>query len=388
MGEKGKAKTYGKRIRNRDLVESFGSLAISDSDRSPLGERCGNASKTLPASPRLQKPVQATTRTLGTTSPQQAASKLAVPKIIGSKTQLIAHDRSPRRRRAATKQDTSIRDSDIKDESEYLKPLISISDVEPLVQRFDQWAETMEKLLDIVMIGDGSYANVFILYSKSSADESSIATLIPLRPKSGHGSRSLDMTTIENAAGEVRLLAKLSGITGFTDFRRAMLLRGQLPQAFRTACKAFEKEAREKADPNQNYERSQRLNYHRQQIWLFIEMGDAGEELEKILHEGFENKPTVSRKLPQEACLTITQTRDIFYSIVEALALGEQEAQFEHRLVHLSGFHSTSLTQIRTKGSSPQQYMPETDGPEIRHRRPRVRLGANSKEFRFRGNVD
>ena len=225
-------------------------------------------------------------------------------------------------------------DSQDKDEIEHLKPLTSISDVEPLVQQFDQWAETMEKLLDIVMIGDGSYANVFKLSSKSSAEEYSIAKLIPLRPKRGLGSRSVDLTTIENAASEVRLLAKLSGITGFTDFRRAMLLRGQLPQAFRTACKAFEKEAREKGDPNQDNERSQRLNYPKKQIWLFIEMGDAGEELEKILYEGFKNMPMVSRTIPQEACLKVRQTRDIFYSIVEALALGEQEAQFEHRLVH------------------------------------------------------
>ena len=337
MGEKPKAKTYGKRPR-RDLVEAFGSLAISDSDRSPLVERCVNASKTLPVSPTTKKPIQGITRTLEKTSSQWAASKLAAPKVKGPKIQSIAHDRSPRRRRAATKQSVFETDSKDNEESKYLKPLTSISDVEPSVQRFDQWAETMERLLEIVMIGDGSYANVFKLSSKSSAKEYSIAKLIPLRPKRGLGSRSLDLTTIENAASEVRLLAKLSGITGFTDFRRAMLLRGQLPQAFRSACKAFEKEAREKRDPNHDHERSQRLNYPKQQVWLFIEMGDAGEELEKILHEGFKNEPRVSRNFTQEACLTVRQTRDIFYSIVESLALGEQEAQFEHRLVHKCSF--------------------------------------------------
>lgn len=334
MGERAKAKTYGKRPRNRYLVEAFGSLAISDSDRPPLVEKCANSSKTLPASPKTEKPVQAVTGTLEKTSSQRAASEVTVPKIIGPKTQLIAHDRSPRRRRAATKQDAVLTDSKDKDETEFLKPLTSISDVEPLVQHFDQWAETMEKLLEIVMIGDGSYANVFKLSSKSNAEEYSIAKLIPLRPKRGLGSRSVDLTTIDNAASEIRLLAKLSGIKGFTDFRRAMLLRGQLPLAFRSACKAFEKEAREKVDPNDEYERSLRLNYPKQQIWLFIEMGDAGEELEKILLEGFKNKPRISRNHPQEACLTVRQTRDIFYSTVEALALGEQEAQFEHRLVH------------------------------------------------------
>ena len=334
MGGKAKAKTYGKRLRNRDLVEAFGSLAISDSDRSPLAGRCVNASKTLPASPGPKKPVQAITRTLRDPSPQWVASKLTAPKVMGSKVPHNTQDRSPRSRRAATKQSTFVTNSTDKEEYEYLKPLASIPDVEPLVQRFDQWAETMEKLLEIVMIGDGSYANVFRLSSRSSTEEYSIAKLIPLRPKRGLGSRSLDLTTIENAASEVRLLAKLSGINGFTDFRRAMLLRGQLPQAFRTACKAFEKEAREKEDPNQDHERSQRLNYPKQQIWLFIEMGDAGGELEKILHKGFKIEQRVSRKLSQEACLTLRQTRDIFYSTVEGLALGEQEAQFEHRLVH------------------------------------------------------
>ena len=44
----------------------------------------------------------------------------------------------------------------------------------------------------------------------------------------------------------------------------------------------------------------------------------------------------ISKISPQQAGLTVRQTRDIFYSTVEALALGEQEAQFEHRDLHLS----------------------------------------------------
>lgn len=330
MGGRVKAKTYGKRARHRDLVEAFGSLTVSDSNRSPLAERSANASKTLPASPKPIPSDHGVPKTLDKPFSERKKSPQIVPQVVIPVTQVATLDSSPRKRRAATKQTSRPIDKNFTD------PLTRIPDVEKLVQQFDQWAETMDKLLEIVMIGDGSYANVFKLSSRSNPKDYSIAKLIPLRPKRGVGSRSVDLTTIENAASEVRVLAKLSGITGFTDFRRAMLLRGQLPQSFRNACKAFDQAARETEKPNQTCARVRRLNYPKQQNWLFVEMGDAGEELEHILRDGFKDSPVVSKISSREARLTVKQTRDIFYSTVEALALGEQEAHFEHRDLHLS----------------------------------------------------
>ena len=331
-----KVKTYGKKSRNRDLVEAFGTLAISDGDRSPLAEKSANASKIQPESPKPRDSGHTSTTTLNIPLPQRTPAQRIIPRVTPPKTRSVVPGHTLRERRPATKAISRTTDKECTEETEYLKTLTALPDVETSVQNFDQWTETMDKLLTIVMIGDGSYANVFKLSSRSNPEDYSIAKLIPLRPKRGLGSRSLDLTTIENASSEVRVLAKLSGISGFTDFRRAMLLRGQLPQSFRSACKTFDQAASEKESPTQASGRSRRVNYPKKQIWLFVEMGDAGEELEHILREGFKDSAPISTKPSREACLTVRQTRDIFYSTVEALALGEHEARFEHRDLHLS----------------------------------------------------
>lgn len=346
MGGKAKCKVYGKKpkARDTDLAEAFSTLDLSDSNRSPLTDRSVNASKTLPLSPKIIEVDSKSTRTLQVSTPRRTPLQNTSSKIVTT----IHHEASlevvtafPQRKLRSTRRTTSkVAGHQSTKEITYLSPLTAISDVEAVVQHFDQWAQTMDKLLDIEMIGDGSYANVFKLSSKTDPLDYSITKLIPLRPMRGPGSRSPDLTTVENAASEIQVLAKLSGVTGFTDFRRAMLLRGQLPKSFRDACKTFDKERKRKAASRQESERECRTNYPKTQIWLFVEMGDAGEELEQILPRGFNFRLDDTSKqddtASQRPCLTVQQTRDIFYSAVEALALGEHEARFEHRDLHLS----------------------------------------------------
>ena len=337
MNRKVKAKTYGKRPRRRDLVEAFGTLALSDGDRPPLAERSANTSKTIRRLPDTEHPTSRRDETsLSCSCAQTPSLEKPTEKTDTVSAQPLDLGHSRRKLRPATKSTSPAELEPCTEDFRSFQPLTTLSDVESVVQQFNLWAETMDKLLNIVMIGDGTFANVFRLSSKSNPEQSSIAKLIPLRPKRGPGSRSSDLTTIENAASEVRVLAKLSGITGFTDFRRAMLLRGQLPQSFRNACKAFDAAAGEKERLTPDSARSRRLNYPKQQIWLFIDMGDAGEELEHILLEGLSDGPRMHATTPGNTCLTTQQARDIFYSTVEALALGEHEARFEHRDLHLS----------------------------------------------------
>ena len=344
MAGKPKPKTYGKKPRNRDIAEAFGNLTLSDDNRSPLTERSGNVLKSVPQPPQERESKSRTASTLGTISPQCTPRPESVPRPSHRTTQTTTTEHSPRKLRSIAKPNLTSKDKDETGEDSYLGPLTAISHVEKVVQHFHHWARTMDKLLDIEMIGDGSYAIVFKLSSKRNAQDYSIAKLIPLRPKRGPGSRSPGLTTIENSASELRVMAKLSGVTGFTEFRRAMLLRGQLPWSFRNACRAFTQRRDEKRTP-QDGRPSPRVVYPKQQLWLFVEMGDAGIELEQILLGGLKNEPLMNETSSHPACLTVPQTRDIFYSTVEALALGEREAKFEHRDLHLSNVCLKALTQ-------------------------------------------
>lgn len=344
MAGKPKAKTYGRKPRNRDLAEAFGTLTLSDDNRSPLAERSGNALKTIPQSHQLIKSKSRTTTTLNI-SPQCTPLPESVPLPAHRKTQESTTEHSHRKLRSVAKPTLTAKVKDEIGEDTYLGPLTAIADVEKVVQHFHHWAETMDKLLDIEMIGDGSYANVFKLSFKENPQDYSITKLIPLRPKRGPGSRSPGLTTVENAASELRVMAKLSGVTGFTDFRRAMLLRGQLPCSFRNAVRAFARRREEKSTPTDGGQPSPRVVYPKQQLWLFVEMGDAGIELEQILLEGLKSGPLVNKTSAHAARLTVPQARDIFYSTVEALALGEREAKFEHRDLHLSNVCLKALAQ-------------------------------------------
>ena len=345
MARKPKAKTYGRKPRNRDLAEAFGTLTLSDDSRSPLAERSGNALKKVPQSPQLRESKSATITTLDIISPQRTPLPVSVPLPTHRTTHESTTVHSHRKLRSIAKPTLTAEVKDETGEDRYLGPLTAILDVEKVVQHFHQWAETMDRLLDIEMIGDGSYANVFKLSFKKNLQDYSIAKLIPLRPKRGPGSRSPGLTTVENAASELRVMAKLSGVTGFTDFRRAMLLRGCLPCSFRNAIRAFAQRRKEKRTPTDSGQPSPRVVYPKQQLWLFVEMGDAGIELEQILLEGFKMGPLVNKASSHAARLTVPQTRDIFYSTVEALALGEREAKFEHRDLHLSNVCLKALAQ-------------------------------------------
>ena len=345
MAGKPKAKTYGRKPRNRDLAEAFGTLTLSDDNRSPLAERSGNALKNVPPSPPLRESKSCIITISDIISPQCTPFLERIPLPSHETTQKNTTEHSHRKLRSIAKSTLTAKNKDKTREDGYLGPLTAISNVEKAVQHFQHWTQTMNKLLDIEMIGDGSYAIVFKLSFKRNPQDYSIAKLIPLRPERGPGSRSPALTTVENAASELRVMAKLNGVTGFTDFRRAMLLRGQLPWSFRNACGAFAQRRKEKRTSKDTGRPNPRVVYPKQQLWLFVEMGDAGIELEQILLEGLKNEPLMNQTSSHAARLTVPQTRDIFYSTVEALALGEREAKFEHRDLHLSNVCLKALEQ-------------------------------------------
>ena len=134
---------------------------------------------------------------------------------------------------------------------------------------------------------------------------------MPLKPKTGKGSRAVDQTSIEDAATEVKALDAMSEIPGFVGFSEAWVLKGALPSMFK---QQYEDWAR--THPEDGF-----TGYSKKQLWCFIEMSDAGIDLEQMLRSHVPREPFPHNSRDEEG-LTATQCWDIFWGIAEALGRG------------------------------------------------------------------
>ena len=218
---------------------------------------------------------------------------------------------------------------------EYLRPLTEVTGA---VADFAPWAETIFEHFDVAKIGDGSYADVFKVTPKAKSSETPlvISKLIPLRPMfKPRGLKWKDMSTVEDALSEIRLLDAMTEIPGFVEFRSAKVLRGCMPEPLKDACTAYYEARRYLVNSEVT---KPRIHYRADQLWLVIEMSDAGADLDTLLREGDASGTLPLRidKKSKEKRLDIRQTRDLFWATANALAHGEEEAKFEHRDLHLS----------------------------------------------------
>ena len=216
--------------------------------------------------------------------------------------------------------------------------LTSLPDVKSQIKDFRVQAESWAKVFRITKIGQGGYASIFRLQLGCMPDKSAKYTvwkLMPLKSSSssaGKGSSEEEgeegeeaevQTCVEDAATEVKALAAMSQSPGFVEFRGARVLRGALPECFQEACQQWS-DARNGEDEVEVFADDQ--------LWLFIEMTDAGTDLEQLLERGFPPCEGSGRK--RWGKLRIAEAWDIFWGIVEALAHGEEHAEFEHRDLH------------------------------------------------------
>ena len=330
MAEKAKAKvkTYGRKGRAGagagDLSDEFAGLSLSSSSTSssPITEQ--------------QQERQALSETTSNTAAHprprtRAPPKPSIRQRVTSSASTAARQLRSRQQPAQQPRGGEGPEDDLR---EYLRPLTEVAGE---AEGFAQWAETIFAHFDVAKIGDGSYADVFKVTPKAKGSNAFvISKLIPLRPKAKpKGLKWRDMTTIEDALSEIRLLDAMTEIPGFVEFRAAKLLRGYLPEPVKEACTVYYEARRHKVNaelPNR------RLKYPANQIWLLIEMSDAGKDLDTLLTEGYASGPLPLRigQQSREKLLDIRQTRDIFWGTANVLAHGEKEAKFEHRDLHLS----------------------------------------------------
>ena len=147
---------------------------------------------------------------------------------------------------------------------------------------------------------------------------------MPIKPREVTESAGSLQTSIKDAAAEVRVLDKMSESPGFVQFRSAHVLKGKLPSFLMDIFHEWDKDHPKEKTPSEHRD---------SQFWLLIEMSDAGTDLATLLREAFPDG-TYLNKEEKGARLTLYQAWDIFWSVAEALAHAEMNAEFEHRDLH------------------------------------------------------
>ncbi|MCJ1315029.1 hypothetical protein MMC15_000343 [Xylographa vitiligo] len=204
----------------------------------------------------------------------------------------------------------------------YVSPLLACKNVSGRVENFQAWTNERMSFLKMQKIGEGSFGEV---YRATSGGETVIMKIIPLNARKGRGSRTF--TSIEAAANEVQLLEKMQRIPGFVEFRGTCVLQGCMPTQLVKEWNDYRAQGRtiESRDPNK------KNAYLENQLWLLIEMSDAGTNL----NPGCYMPCDIKCYTPGDRYLSVHRSWDIFWQIVKALAKAEVYAEFEHRDLHL-----------------------------------------------------
>lgn len=210
-----------------------------------------------------------------------------------------------------------------KQTSPEISALTSLAFVEDEVAAFSKFCKGWEKTVKLTKIGQGSFATVLKMELIHGPGGYSVWKLMPLKPSTGTGSRPRnDQTLIKDAATEVTMLYAMSDIDGFVQFRSAHVVEGVVPEQIRKAHESWAKNLR---SDDIWYGTDMRAEYpSKNQLWLLMEMTDAGQDLDVIL----------STARLEKTFFSVRETWDIFWGVAEALMRGEAQAKFEHRDLH------------------------------------------------------
>ena len=211
------------------------------------------------------------------------------------------------------------------------------------VSSFSEWANDLSEDFSLVKIAEASFGEVYRLSLQPetaedtdlplSKNDESVLKVIALTqptetlPKSKRDreralKKAENMSKPDDVASELKLLQRLSDIPGFTNFRDLRVLKGRPPAPFAAAFTAFnESQKAAKKELSIFPDPAKKASYSKDQLWAVIEMQDAGTDLEKLVAQGISSN--------------IWVVWDIFWQVVLALAKGEEEAEFEHRDLHL-----------------------------------------------------
>ena len=215
-------------------------------------------------------------------------------------------------------------------EKSYLSPILCCKNVTPDVFEFSSWMATRTHLA-LEKIAEGSFGEVF--RATSANGDTVVLKLMPLNAMKGRGSKSF--TSIDSAANEVRLLERMQRVPGFVEFRGACILIGGLPETLIDLWKKYKSSGRtvESRDP------SKKTSYPTDQLWLLIEMSDAGHSLEPGQYT-----PPGETFVKGQPYLGIGRAWDIFWEVARGVAKAECWVQFEHRDLHMGNICARDTT--------------------------------------------
>ncbi|OBT70570.1 hypothetical protein VF21_10436 [Pseudogymnoascus sp. 05NY08] len=164
------------------------------------------------------------------------------------------------------------------------------------------------------------------IYTLHNPSGSSILKILALRPPRGPGSRRETACKVEDVLSEVAILDLVTDVGGFVVFRGVFVARGGVPAGVVRAWEGWNDKppgadatAEESESWDEGYGRSafpHPSKYHKDQLFLVLELGDAGKDLEHY-------KLTTREDL-----------WDVFLGTTMALATGEDLFGFEHRDLH------------------------------------------------------
>ena len=195
---------------------------------------------------------------------------------------------------------------------------------------FQKWADELDEHLEVEKIAEASYGEVYKLRAKNHAAASrsdvaheSVLKVLPLKPRViPRTARTDHMSAVDDVLVEARTLMRMSVIPGFTNLRDIRVMQGRFPKQFVRAWKAYLQDGAESYFPDPSKPRA----YPKSQLWVVIEMENAGKDLERF---------------PLRSAV---QTWDIFWSVALAIAKGEDLARFEVCLCSHPTLHVTILT--------------------------------------------
>jgi hypothetical protein len=182
--------------------------------------------------------------------------------------------------------------------------------LEPLMKEYEKngvhqmeirkWTDILDEEWGLEKIAESSYAEV---YKVSNCDGTSILKVMALKPPTGPGSHRETSVAVTSVVSEVLIMDMMAEIPGFLEFKGAHIIEGKPPRAIKGAYDAH-------AAKNESFF-PQPSSYHKDQLFLALELGDAGTDIEHF------------------SVTTISQIWDIFFGIVIALSHGEELASFE-----------------------------------------------------------
>ncbi|KAL5351284.1 hypothetical protein ACLOAV_003136 [Pseudogymnoascus australis] len=185
------------------------------------------------------------------------------------------------------------------------------------------WSHLLHPTWPLTKLTESSYAEIYTLHNPSG---SSILKILALRPPRGPGSRRETACKVEDVLSEVAILDLVTDVSGFVVFRGVFVARGGVPRGVVKAWEGWdEKEPGEGAsvEESEAWEDGRGRSvfpypgrYHKDQLFLVLELGDAGKDLEHY-------KLTTREEL-----------WDVFLGTAMALATGEDMFGFEHRDLH------------------------------------------------------